>query len=226
LIDLELDFNITGYEDTTVARDFAFVEKDGKTLAVFPSGTEHKVAIVEIGEGDLSSASNEPRYVTFNSDEFIAGSAPHGRYRRVEWAVNTDYVWVSDGSLQEVYIIDVMKGEVVNTLSEVDPGSLVSVQNFEREHQMSMQQDLINSMIPSSSVEMSDDDNDDLETAAIIIGIVAIVVGVVNFLYMMKMRKDFKEDMKGTDPRKLIQKGEIENEVESENGLESINSIN
>ena len=104
-MDLELDFSTEGYENTSVSKDFAFVYKNGKTKVVFPSGTEHKVAIVEIPEtGDIRDGDVQINYVPFNTDEFIQGRAPHGRYRRIEWAVGTDYVWVNDGSLEELYV--------------------------------------------------------------------------------------------------------------------------
>jgi len=48
LVDLELDFDITGYEIQAWAKDFAFVYKDGRTIVLFPSGTEHKVALDEL----------------------------------------------------------------------------------------------------------------------------------------------------------------------------------
>ena len=212
-MDLELDFDRIGYEEKSVAKDFAFVVKDGKTLAVFPSGTSHKVAIVEITNGYLTSQKIVPRYVTFNDDEFIPGRAPHGRYRQVEWAVGTNYVWVSDGSLEEVYIIDVMKEEVVNTISGTDPGRLVSVQNYEIEHQMEMQKQVVSSMMK--------DDNNSIEIAAIIIGTLAIVVGFANFTYLIKMRNDFKAEISSTEPKKLI---DIEGaDTKSTDGLNSIN---
>ncbi len=48
LVDLELGFSLEGYETKSVARDLAFVETtDGRTLLVLPSGTEHKLAIVD-----------------------------------------------------------------------------------------------------------------------------------------------------------------------------------
>merc|ERR1712238_488037 len=44
--DLSLGFNATYHEDDVVYSDFAFVEKDGKNILVFVSGTENRAAIV------------------------------------------------------------------------------------------------------------------------------------------------------------------------------------
>jgi hypothetical protein len=81
MVDLELGFDRTGYETTSVAKDFAFVEKDGKTLLIVPSGTSHKIAVVDLTKGGVEY---ETRYITFNEEEFIKGRAPHGRYRQTQ----------------------------------------------------------------------------------------------------------------------------------------------
>ena len=215
LIDLELDFLMTGYEDKSVAKDFAFVYKDGKTCVVFPSGTEHKVAIVELSNGDLTNDNVKVSYVTFNNDEFVVGRAPHGRYRQVEWAVGTDYVWVTDGSLEEVYIIDVMNKNVVNTLTEIDTGRLVSIQNYERVRQFEQQQQLI--------AEMRVEESKTMEISAIVVGSFAVAVGIANYMYMMKMKKEFHAEISKDEPKNLIVDVEQSSVTQSEGGLNSIN---
>ena len=210
---MELDFTTEGYEGQPVARDFAFVEKDGKTLFVMPSGTDHKIAIVEITNGDMRDV--EPTYITFNTAEFEKGRDPHGRFRRIEWVVGTNYVWVSDGSLEEVYIIDVMEKTVVNILKEVDPSALLSVQNYDKESQIEEQKAVVSSM-------MTDDDNSTIEIVAICIGSIAILVGLANFMYMVKMRKDFQTSTSKSEKKQMIGVG-IGDELDSENGIHSVN---
>lgn len=184
---MELDFNQTGYEDRSVSMDFAFVNKDDKTLVIFPAGTEHRIAIV-----DITSSPMKTSYVTFNDDEFIPGRAPHGRYRRVEWAVGTDYVWVTDSSLDEAYVIDFVKEEVVTTLTDMDASKLISVQNYEYSRQFEMQKKLVMDMTQGS---MGNGKNSAVaETIAIILGAIAIVVGFANYMYMVKMRKEFQKE--------------------------------
>jgi len=209
---LELGFDRTGYETTSVAKDFAFVYKDGKTSIVFPSGTEHKVAIVEIPTGYVTSDAIKISYVTFNKEEFVKGRAPHGRYRRVEWAVGTDYVWVTDGSLEEIYVIDVVQKEVTTTLTEIDTGNLVSVQNYERTRQFEAQKQLV--------MDLYNDETAAIDIAAMVVGAIAIAVGICNYLYMMQMKKEFHANTAKDEPKHLLEESE---EKASDNGMVSIN---
>ena len=163
------------------------MKQDDKTLVIFPAGTEHRIAIV-----DITSSPMKTSYVTFNKDEFIPGGAPHGRYRRIEWAIGTNYVWVTDSALDEVYVIDFVKEEVVTTLTEVDTSKLISVQNYEYSRQFEMQKKLVMDMTQGS--KDTEKTSTVVETIAIILGAVAIVVGVANYMYMVKMRKEFQKE--------------------------------
>jgi hypothetical protein len=223
-MDLELDFSTEGYENTSVSKDFAFIYKNGKTKVVFPSGTEHRVAIVDIPEtGDIRDGNVKIDYVTFNTDEFIQGRAPHGRYRRIEWAVGTDYVWVNDGSLEEIYVIDVEKKTVATTITEIDTGDLVSVQNFDRTRQFEEQQKMFVDMAAQQQ-QMADSmavkDSNAMEITAIVIGVLAIVVGAMNFAYVAKMRNEFKDGLTND----LLKRSDVERaDAPSANGINSIN---
>ena len=172
-------------------------------MVVFPSGTEHKVAIVELGSGDLTNANIPVSYVTFNTDEFIAGRAPHGRYRRIEWAEGTDYVWVTDGSLDETYVIDVMTKQVETVLRNIDPGSLVSVQNYERARQIETQKALVTQMTQQQAQEESSSSSG-IAVAAIIVGGLAVVGAIANFMYMVSMKKSFKAEFGGEMRKPLL----------------------
>ena len=208
-----------GYENKSVSKDFAFVYKDDKTHIVFPAGTEHKVAIVEITGGDMRTADIKPRYITFNNDEFIVGRAPHGRYRQVEWAVGTDYVWVTDSSLDEIYVIDIMTEEVVTKLTETPANRLLSVQNYAKVNQVDMQKELIR--------DMTDDGPGAVAIAAIIVGCVAVAVGLLNLAFMAKMKSDFKKQIGNTDPTNLIVKpNDFETNSEAQPSEAGLNSIN
>ncbi len=193
---MKLNFNRTGYEDRSVAIDFAFVEKDGKTLVIFPAGTEHRIAIVDITANPI-----ETSYVTFNDDQFIPGRAPHGRYRRVEWAVGTDYVWVTDSSLDEAYIIDLVEKKVVNTLSDIDASKVVSVQNYEYSRQFEMQKKLVMDMTQGSM--QNGINSSSIEISAIILGAIAIVVGIANYMYMVNLKKEFQQEVSKEEQRRL-----------------------
>lgn len=204
---------MTGLEDKPVARDFAFVYKEGMTSVVFPSGTEHKVAIVEIPDGFVSNEDIKINYVVLNTDEFVRGRAPHGMFRRVEWAVGTDYVWVTDSTLDYIYIVDVVKQEVVNTLTDSDFSTLVSVQNFERARSIEMQKQIVKDMTPEN--------DNSFEIAAIAIGCLALVVGLANVLYMTKMKDEFKNSSGKSEPLDLVIKKDADEA--SEMGGYSVN---
>ncbi len=213
LIDLELDFDSTGYEDKSVARYFAFVYRDGKTSIVFPSGTSHKIAIVEIpDQGYISQDTIKVDYVVLNEDEFKAGSAPHGLYRRVTWAEDTDYVWVSDSTLEFIYVVDLAQKKVVKTIKEMGASSMVSIQNFERSRQIEMQKQIVQ--------DMAKKDDRSTEIAAIVIGCFALLAGIVNLVYMSKMRKEFQASISADEPVKLVH-ADLE-----ETSAQGINSIN
>ena len=192
LADLELDFNRTGFETLSVAKDFAFVERDGKTLFVMPSGTEHKVAIVDFTDGGKF----ETTYVAFSSDkEFDRGGAPHGRYRQVEWAVGTDYVWTNDSSNDEVYVIDVIQGRLVKTIPAIESTRLVSVQNFERVRMRDELLEEMRAMQDEGRLGMTkvgqngSDGSESLGIAAIMIGSLALLVGAVNLFVTSKVKR-------------------------------------
>ena len=200
MVDLELDFNRTGYEDTSVAYDFAFVEKDGRTIFVMPSGTEHSVAIVDFTNGF------DTKYVKFSDLPFENG-APHGRYRRVEWAVGTNYVWTDDSTNDELYVIDVIKGELVNTIPSVESRALLSVQNFER---LRIQDELMEAMAAESS-------DNSLAIAAIVIGSLALIVGLLNMIRKPTQIEKAAPAQESAYPPSQIGDGEVDPSLASVN---------
>ncbi len=212
LIDLELDFDTTGYEDKSVTRYFAFVYRNGKTSIVFPSGTSHKIAIVEIPDrGYVSKDTIKIDYIVLTDEEFDYG-APHGLFRRVTWAEDTDYVWVSDSSLDYLYVVDIAQKKVVKTIKEMEAKSIVSIQNFERARQIEMQKQIVQ--------DMAQKEDKSTEIAAIVIGCLALLAGIVNVMYMYKMKKDFQASISAQEPARLIQ---ADLEQSSAGGINSIN---
>jgi len=139
--DLELGFNSTTYEDDQIFTDFAFVEQDGKSLFVIVAGTENRAAIV-----DLDNINN-PVFVQLAIGENTA----RRRRRQVEWAVGTPYVWVDGTGESEIYVIDAMKGVLVNTIEGLYTSKLLSVQNYAKMNEARMQQELIDEAIAASA---------------------------------------------------------------------------
>ncbi|KAL3915280.1 MAG: hypothetical protein SGILL_005727, partial [Bacillariaceae sp.] len=177
IVDLELDFSREGYENKSVAKDFAFVQNNGKTLLVMPSGTSHDVAIVDFDDADFATT-----YVQLTDAPFENG-APHGRYRSVEWAVGTDYVWTNDSDLDEHYVIDVVQGKVVKVITGIRRSSMLSVRNYEHMQQEQMLQEVSAESDKSST---NGDDNDPVVIAAIVLASLALLVGLANLVMMNK----------------------------------------
>ena len=216
-MDLELGFSREGYETKSVSKDFAFVTRNGKTLGVFPSGTENRVAIV-----DMTSKPIKTSYLTFNEQEFKYG-APHGMYRRIEWAIGTDYVWVTDSSYDEAYVIDVVKKEVVKTLTDVDVSKMLSVQNYEYSRQFEMQKKMVLDMQQKNDPVTVKEETTALEVAAIVLGALAIVVGIANYMKMMHMRQEF---LKNTSPGETLGFIEAKKNTDEDSTSQVVPSVN
>ncbi len=183
-------------------------DAEGKTRVVFPSGTDHRLAVVEIPTGTVqSSADLDIRYITMNNEEFVAGRAPHGLFRRIEWAVGTDYVWVNDSTLNYLYVVNVATGET-KIMEDMDIGTLLSVQNYERTRMIELQEQMIIDMTPKGSSA--------IEIVAIVVGCLAIVVGLLNYMHMAKMKKDF-------DTQTAKGEGQSLADMKSAGGLNSVN---
>ena len=96
--------------------------------------------------------------------------------------VGTNYVWTDDSTNDELYVIDVIQGKIVKTISEVESTRLVSVQNFER---VRLHDDLLKEMNMMQKGSVSPDS---LTVAAIIIGSLVLFVGLVNLYFTSSMK--------------------------------------
>jgi hypothetical protein len=208
--DLELGFNATYHEDDVVYSDFAFVEQDGKDIIVFVSGTENRAAIVDITGG---AGSIKTSYIMLAEGE----STSRRLRRQIEWAVGTPYVWIDGTGNQEIYVIDVMKGELVSKLEGISTTKMLSVQNYAKMAQDKMQMEAIQAAIdaqlavnekaladaadnkPKEVVQVKtqesatapytdDDDIDVVGILGLIIGGCALVVGTMNVFVMSGMK--------------------------------------
>jgi len=213
--DLELDFDRTGYETKSVFRDFAFINRNGVTKIIIASGTEHKVAFIDISQ----NGAIETSYMTFSDDEFV-NTAPHGRYRQVEWVIGTDFVWINDSSLEETFVINMMTEELVTVISGLGSSRMLAVQNYDRARQYNEQKQLIDesmkqflgsdgsgaSAIYSGS---SEDENgtDAVLVIALVLGAVSLVVGAANLSLIAKMRKEINKPMNVDDDDKSTVSG-------------------
>jgi len=155
--DLVLDFNSTGNEDDSIFSDLAFVERNGKNMIIFVAGPENRAAIVDVD--DIAN----PTYVNLANGE---STARYQKMREVEWAVGTDYVWVSGDGAKQVYIIDVMKKALVRTIDGVSTRKMISVVNFAKMNAAKMQQDMVDAAIAASYAQMKVPEEDTIAADA------------------------------------------------------------
>lgn len=168
---LTLDFNTTNVEDHNVFEDFAYVQQEGMNLFVVASSSDYKVAIVDMDDPDKTAS-----YVMLKDVPYVG----RARGRQVEHVEGTDYVWVAGREDDEVYVIDVVKKELVKTFTEVDARKLVSVKHHGP--------GALGGLTSSSAMGATDNDdkadeggNDTLAVAALVLSCVAIAAVMANF---------------------------------------------
>jgi len=140
--------------DTVVFNDFAFIQTDEgnpddgikRDMIVVGSGTDNKVAVLDL----LKMVNNKPKVtiVTLSSNQTL--TSKKGR-RQIEWIPSTKYVWLDGESSHEVYVLDVDKKKIVNTVTDVLTEKLVAVENYEHKRTVS----LIKSQIAATFSELS-----------------------------------------------------------------------
>jgi len=203
--DLNLGFKTRGYEESSVFNDIAFVQTweyapDSKkrNMIVVASGTENKVAIV-----DISSGSPHVSTVTLTSSSKLTAS---DNKRQVEWVHGTPYVWVDGNEADEVYVIDVDKKEVVETISRVKTTRFLSVENYEMKHMMGLVAMHLaggggtgysmSSLF--SSYGVSNNNGFDMATIiSLVVGGCALLVGIINIVLITKTRRNIAQKPPG-----------------------------
>jgi len=214
--DLALGFSTFEEETSAVFSDFAFIQtsandgslSDGveRDLIVIASGTENKVALV-----DISSGTPEVTIVDLRDDSEM--SARRNR-RQVEWVVGTNYVWIDGTGEEEIYVLDIDAKEVVKVINDITTTKMMSVENFAAKRTanlISMQIEAAIADLPvpvvtkfSTSKSASDDgemsqfesavakeddsDIDPVGIAALVLGLCALIVGVANMVYMSRAK--------------------------------------
>jgi len=210
--DLVLGFNTSGVMDDNVYDDFAFVKRGEMDIAVFGSSTENKLAIVDFS-ADPPTTSKITLTDKVKEDGFW-------ERRQVEWAVDTDYVWVEGSEYNEVYVVDIVKKIVVKTITGVDPRKMVSVNNVQREQQAAMVQNMISeasvkqaaaagsmgSMSSTTSSLEAGNEKDSSNSAnmmgaiALFFGVVAFVLGAMNLYLISRVNNPALKANNGAAP--------------------------
>jgi len=205
--DLALGFSTEGEETSVVFNDFAFIQTgkddgiDGmpgveRDIIVIASGTENKVAII-----DISGAENKVNIIELRDD--TAMSAKKNR-RQVEWCVGTPFVWVDGAGEDEMYVLNVDTKEIVTTIMGLKSKKMISVENYAAKRTAELISQQINGAVtdlsgnldsllsasqssaPNTVAEDDDNDIDPVGIAALVIGLCALIVGVANMVYMAR----------------------------------------
>mmetsp|Transcript_10692 Transcript_10692/g.17248 ORF Transcript_10692/g.17248 Transcript_10692/m.17248 type:complete len:582 (+) Transcript_10692:74-1819(+) len=124
---LDMDFNSTIAEDISAFDDFAWVQTADKNLFVVASATDFKLALVDMSQSDPAV-----EYITLSDKTF--GPDDRIRDRQIEWVQGSNYVWVSGRTEAQVYVVDIVKKEVVKTFTDVEANKLVSVKSRQYEN--------------------------------------------------------------------------------------------
>jgi len=123
--DIALDF-AGGQPGGMSISDYAFMERNGKTVVVVSSNSDNDVALIDMD-------SNPPQVTKLSLTS--ASESTGGSTRTVEWAIDTDYVWVSGADADEVYIIKIPDGDIgqasIDNTLLAPTSNMVYVQNYQ-----------------------------------------------------------------------------------------------
>lgn len=205
-MDLELGFSTVDEETSAVYNDFAFIQtsvdddiqKTGKDrdMIVIASGTENKVAFIDITDGK-----NDVTIVTLSSSTNLM-TAKKNR-RQVEHCVGTPYVWVDGSGADEMYVLNIDTKQMVTTLTGLNSKKMVSVQNYAAKRSADLIAQQIMATVTDSdangdktitgaitaTMQEDDSDIDPVGIAALVVGVCALVVGVANMVYMSRPKE-------------------------------------
>ena len=213
--DIPLGFNHT-------MRDFAIVEDEDRMIAVMVSDEKNIIHMA-----NLMEASPKVHSLTFKSGDTT------GDRRQIEVARGTDYVWISgraseDINEHEAYVIEIpgtnlADARLTKTL-KVSPTKLKFIENVAR---MQLRQELLGGATTSSFQALQQDSEDNspnvVSIVALVVGFLALAVGVANLMKMRGMK-----DTQAIDPSTkapLVDPARSaypESEIDSEIGMESV----
>mmetsp|Transcript_35347 Transcript_35347/g.39420 ORF Transcript_35347/g.39420 Transcript_35347/m.39420 type:complete len:597 (-) Transcript_35347:115-1905(-) len=176
--------------------DVEFIEDENRNIAVFTSILNNFVVLVDLNDlndaTDSSpvtiSGSNVDLFETEQDDVSVEYDIRGINIRKVRWARGTNYVWIDSAVTEQVHVIDIGKNiknaKVVRTIGDIElTRQMLWVHNFE-EDSLHAQQKEIDERLQTFE-NRSDDNNDNTNTLAIvgvILGVVALVIGLANLL--------------------------------------------
>merc|ERR1719469_298077 len=189
--DIPVDFK--GGDQGVVITDAVFIGDDVHgDIAVFASSKDNDIVMV-----DLTRDPPLLKKLTLTEAQESTG----GRDRKIEWAPETNFIWVSGTDSDEMYVVelsgdgDISKARVSRTLTGVPSSQLIFVENYERKR-------LIQMMATRNSLARNDvSPSNGLGTASLVLSIISIVLVLGMLANDMMKNKNEKpqvtiEDMK------------------------------
>ena len=136
-------------------------------------------------------------------------------------------MWTNDSHNDEVYVIDVIRGKLVNTI-ENESREFVSVQNWARVRETNMHNELLDRLealenaaatestatsenggttksaaSTESTANKSDDSGNGAATAALVIGILALLVGTANLILLTSFKSQMMKSQSQAVPKQV-----------------------
>jgi len=175
-----------GADRKTVVSDFAFVTDETRNILVLGASSDNNIVLV-----DLNNDFKMKKLLVSASNETTGGSR-----RNIEWAVDSNFVWVDGGATDEQYIIeipgnDIAEARVSLTLANITAGQMLYVDNYERKRVQNLMESTMKSLLarePEVMKELgvSSDEPSSLSIAALVIGSVSLLLGIA--LTVLSMR--------------------------------------
>jgi len=182
--DVDVGFHTEDQSTTKSVSDAVFIQDSNHNIAIFSSTLSNSIAIV-----DMSSDNPVVNKLLLTDGEDITSNHGRGARRNVVWAVGTNYVWVDGEKNEEFYLIelspdgDINKAKVKNTIAGIGVRNLLYVENyFASTSSTKVEEDIMENIRISEANRSADKTIDGVGTSGLIVGGLALVIGVINML--------------------------------------------
>ena len=218
--DVNVGFNAAAEpSDEKSVSDSVFIQDSKHNIAVFTSTLSNSIALVDMsktnpevkklklteaeeitsGHGKCKEDVKIEKNQFINSHSYFCHISHTGRgaRRNIIWAVGTDYIWVDGENTEEFYIIklsadgDVNKAMVEKTLKGIGVRRLLYVENYAEETVLQKIQDQIQI---AENMAPADKTVDSVGMSGLIIGILALVLGIANAVASFSNRSSTQQD--------------------------------
>jgi len=146
--DIATDF-VGGTPGRTVVSDYAFIQDGKRNILILAASTDNDVVVVDLDDN------YRMRKFKLTSDEESSG----GSSRSVEWAVDSNFVWVNGADAASHYILEfpsdnIDDAKVARTITDIAGGKTMYVENYERRATVEQMIEQISAMKKNSDSEM------------------------------------------------------------------------